>query len=69
MDRGVLTATASAYARAQGWDVDAYTVAALSSEDGVCWVMFQGVEARPGNHFSVGVDEASGQAVRLIAGR
>ena len=53
--------TATEYATQRGYDCDRYDASAEYSE-GTWRVSFSGHELRPGNFFSVRVDDATGEA-------
>lgn|GEM_PF-5195798 len=69
MNEEAVRKAATEFAREQGRNVDDYTVASVAREEGIYRVRFEGKEKRPGNHFTVIVDAASGRATELIPGR
>lgn len=69
MKKEELIRTAAEYARQQGWKVEDYSVASVTTEGEAYWIAFQGKSGLVGDHFSVSIDAESGQVIRLVPGR
>jgi hypothetical protein len=69
MEQAEAERIATEYARQQGYTVDDYVIGDVQQEDSRFWILFEGKSKRPGDHFSVDVDAAAGQATGLMPGR
>jgi hypothetical protein len=68
LNRKALIRVATDYAKGRGIATEQYTILTVKTEGGRGYVHFQGKSKRPGDHFTVIVDLATGQATDLIQG-
>ena len=70
MDEQEAIRIAMEYCGEQGRATDGYDVGSIrENDDGEVSVLFQGKSGRPGDHFTVWIDAATGEALRLVPGR
>ena len=67
-EKQALVQTAAAYAKRLGFRVEKYDVVSVKIEKGTAYVLFQGRNGLPGDHFTVLVDVHTGKATELIPG-